>query len=235
MIAVSFALPAESSGLVARLRGRKSATSDETKIIHGKIDNRSVTIFHTGVGRQSCEKKIDDFFNNELPRVFIAAGFAGAVRNDIQAGELILAENFSDQRLLSEAQRVLNREGLRIAKLFTSPAIVDSINERNEIARASGADVVDMETEVIAQSCAARGIPMLSLRVVSDSPRNPFPAPPNVLFDMQLQRTNPATLLAYLFKHPIALWRLIQFGRQVAKARAALTSAIVKVIEQLPD
>ena len=50
MIAVSFALPTESSDLVGLLRDRKS---DEEEIIRGKIDNKEVAIFHTGVGRKS--------------------------------------------------------------------------------------------------------------------------------------------------------------------------------------
>lgn len=227
MIAISFALPAESSDLVALLREKRSVAHGQIESIQGQIDNRSVEIFHTGVGRNSCEAKIDNIFRAERPQCFIATGFAGAVRDDLRAGDLILGKNFSDPTLFAKANDLLRA---RAVKLFTSPTIVDSIDERNEIARAQGADAVDMETEIIAQACAKRGIPMLSLRVVSDSPRNPFPAPPRVLFDMQLQRTKFTELLGYLLKHPFAFWRLIDFGRQVGKARATLANAIVDLV-----
>jgi nucleoside phosphorylase len=230
MIAISFALPAESSDLVALLREKRSIAYGQVESIQGKIDNRSVEIFHTGVGRNSCEARIDNFFRVERPQYFIAAGFAGAVRDDLCAGDLILGKNFSDPTLFAKANDVLSA---CVVKLFTSPVIVDSIAERNEIARAQGADAVDMETEIISQACAKRGIPMLSLRVVSDSPRNPFPAPPKVLFNMQLQRTKPTELLGYLLQHPFALWRLIHFGRQVGQARATLARAIVDLVPAL--
>ena len=55
MIAVSFALPTESSDLVGLLRDRKS---DEEEIIRGKIENKEVAIFHTGVGQKSCAARI---------------------------------------------------------------------------------------------------------------------------------------------------------------------------------
>jgi nucleoside phosphorylase len=233
MIAVTFALPAESSGFVAQLRDKEITRVGDATIIRGKIDNHSVAILHTGVGRKSCEGKIDNFLQAERPTFLIGAGFAGAVREHLQAGDLILTENFSDREWLSEAQRILSNENVRTAKLYTSPTIVDSIDERNEAARAKGADAVEMEAESIARACAARGVRMLSLRVISDSLRNPFPAPPKVLFDIQRQKTDPAQLLFYLLKHPVAIWRLIQFGGQIRKARQKLTSAIVMLIKEL--
>lgn len=233
MIAVTFALPAESSDFVARLRDKETERSAVTDIIRGKIDNHSVAVLHTGVGRKSCEAKIDNFLQAEQPTFLIGAGFAGAVREHLQAGDLILAENFSDRQWLSEAQQILSHAKVRTAKLYTSPTIVDSIDERNEVARAKEADAVEMEAEFIARACAARGVRMLSLRVISDSLNHPFPAPPKVLFDIQRQKTDPARLLFYLLKHPVAFWRLIQFGGQIRKARQKLTSAIVTLIKEL--
>jgi nucleoside phosphorylase len=230
MIAVTFALPAESSGLVARLRDMEVTRSGNSEIIRGKVDDHSVVILHTGVGRKSCEEKIDDFLETERPALLIGAGFAGSVRAELPVGDLILAENFSDPQLLREAQQILRNQNVRTARLFTSSAIVDSVDQRNEVARQKGADAVEMEAEYIAQACSRQGTRMLSLRVVSDSPHNPFPAPPNVLFDIQRQRTNPTRLLFYLFLHPSAIWRLIRFGQRVRGAREKLAKAIVDLV-----
>jgi len=233
MIAITFALPAESSGLVGLLREKKRASSSGGKMIYGKIDNQSVAILHTGVGRKSCEPKIDNFLRAEQPRCLISSGFAGAVREDFQVGDLMVAENLSDRELLSAAQRILADGNVRTAKLFTSTTIVDAIDARNEIARTNGADAVDMETEIIAQACSVRGIPMLSLRAISDTPAKPLPAPPSVLFDIEQQRTNIAKLSFYLLKHPMHVGRLIRFASQIAQARRALTGAIITLVSQL--
>ena len=233
MIAITFALPAESSGLIGLLREKKRASSNSEKIIYGKIDNQPVAILHTGVGRKSCQPKIDNFLRAEQPRCLISSGFAGAAREDFQVGGLIVAENFSDRELLSEAQRILTDGNVRTAKLFTSATIVDSIDARNEIALANGANAIDMETEVIAQACSVRGIPMLSLRVISDSLCEPFPVPPSILFDIERQRTNPAKLSLYLIKHPGALLDLFRFARQIRQARRILTNAIVALVSKL--
>jgi nucleoside phosphorylase len=147
MIAVSFALPAESSGFAARLREKQSATCGDMKVIHGKVANQSVAMLHTGVGRKSCESKIDNFLRAQQPRILISSGFAGGAREDLQVGDLILSENFSDRQLLLQAQRILTEHKTHTAKLFTSATIVDSIVERNKIAREHGAAAMDMETE----------------------------------------------------------------------------------------
>ena len=233
MIAITFALPAESFALISRLRKKNRAFCDGEKIIHGKIDNRSVAIFHTGIGRKSCERKIDNLLQGEHPDFLISSGFAGSAREDLQVGDLILAENFSNSELLSMARQLLAAQNPRVIKLFSSASIIDSVAERNGIARGHGAGAVDMETETIARACAAHGIRMLSLRVISDSVRDPFPAPPRVLFDVERQRTDFAKLILHSLRHPGTAWHLVRFGRQIARAREALTDGIVELLHGL--
>src|SRR5262249_14240721 len=111
--------------------------------------------------------------------------------------------------------------------LFTTDSVVDSAEERNRVALESGAAAVDMETEVIARACVERDIRMLSLRAISDTPREPFPVPPAVLFDMNRQTTSLMRLAGHLVRHPAAVSRLARFFRQVEKARKELTGELI--------
>jgi adenosylhomocysteine nucleosidase len=233
MIAITFALPAESSGFVALVRNKRRAVSGDTEIIYGEINQRPVTIFHTGIGQKACQANLDNFLRVEHPDIWISSGFAGGVGEDLRVGDLFLGENFSDRELLSAAQRLLADRNVRAAKLFTSATIVDSAGQRNEIARAQGALAIDMETETIARACIAHGIRMLSLRAISDSLDESFPAPPHLLFDLERQRTDMAKLSLYLLKHPSNLWRVLRFTRRIRRARQALTDAIVAFLQEL--
>ena len=235
MIAITFALRTESAALVGRLWEVNQVSSHGERIIQAKIDKRSVAIFHTGVGPKGCSAKIENLFRNERPEFLLSSGFAGSARDDLQVGDIILAENFSDRHLLLAAQEILRLPDARVVNLFTSAAIIDSIAEREQIAQASGAAAVDMETEAIARACADRGIRMLSLRVISDSAREPFPAPPNLLFDLERQRTDFAKLIPYLLRHPGAIQHLLRFSRRIARARKVLTNAILAVVRELPE
>ena len=227
MIGITFALPSESSDLVRRLR----QIERHDDLISGKIENRSVTIAHTGVGAKNCNARLETLVHKAKPRLVISSGFAGGISDQLRTGDLILAENFSDTQLLVNAQRILG-DAQRV-KLFTAASIIDSIAERNEMARKSGAAAVDMETGALAAVCNAHRVPLLSLRVISDTPSEPFPAPPSVLFDIERQRTSYGRLISHLLRRPSAASGLLRFARRIAKARARLGDAIVALVRDL--
>jgi adenosylhomocysteine nucleosidase len=229
MIGITFALPSESSGLVRRLQ----AVQRHGKLLSGRMDSRDVTIVHTGVGARDCNERLEVLLHKTRPSLMISSGFAGAVAEQLRVGDLILARNFSDPAVLTRAERILRERRPRVVKLFTSTSIVDSIAERNEMARVAGAQAVDMETGAIADVCKVHAVPMLSLRVISDTASQPFPAPPSVLFDVERQQTNFGRLLVYLLRDPGSVWRLFRFGRQIARARASLTDAIIALVREL--
>ena len=232
MIAVTFALPAESSEFLRRLRDRTSTERNGVRIVGGKIDDQGVEVLHTGVGEKVCRQRVERFLQDQQFDLLISTGFAGALNDELQAGDLLLAKNFSTIDL-NERRSFFSSFPIHTADLLTVAGLIDSSEERNRIARASGAAAVDMETEFIARACAEHGVPLLSLRVVSDTPRKPFPAPMKVLFDMERQRTDYRQLSLYVLKNPATLWRLIRFGIQVAHARKALTKAIVDLVSDL--
>jgi adenosylhomocysteine nucleosidase len=229
MIAITFALPTESSDLRRQLR----ETRDDGYFVFGKIDDRSVAVLHTGVGAKNCSERVEALLHQTRPRLVISSGFAGAVTDDFHVGDLVLAENFSDRELLASVERILSERKPGKAKLFTSASIVDSVDQRDEIARASGAAAVDMETGSIFAVCNAHGVPLLSMRAISDTPKQPFPVPPDVLFDIERQRTNYGRVIGYLLKHPSSISRLLGFGREINRVRQKLTGAIVAVAKEL--
>ncbi|MEY2490217.1 MAG: adenosylhomocysteine nucleosidase [Verrucomicrobiota bacterium] len=230
MIAVTFALPAESSDFLHLLANPVVDAREGVESVCGQIHNRSVAVFHTGVGEKSCRTHIENLLRAQEFKYLISAGFAGALDQELQIGNLLVSENFSSPEILASAHLDFTNDGFFVGKLATVPGIVDSKSERDRWAAESGAAAVDMETAYIAAACAAHRMPMLSLRAISDTPSEPFPAPPNVLFDLQKQRTNFARLALYLVRHPGALMRLNAFRQRVAFARRSLTSALDKVL-----
>jgi adenosylhomocysteine nucleosidase len=229
MIAVTFALPAESSEFLRRLRDRTGIERNGVRIVRGKIDGRMTEVLHTGVGEKVCRQRVERFLQDQQFDLLISTGFAGALSDDLKVGDLLLAKNFSTIDL-NEALSFLSSFPHHIADLLTVPALIDSSEDRNRIARESGAAAVDMETEFIARACAEHGVPLLSLRVITDSPSQSFPAPIKVLFDMERQRTGYRQLSSYVLKNPATLWRLIRFGIRVAHTRKALTETIVHLV-----
>ena len=232
MIAVTFALPAESSEFLTRLRNKSRADRNGVTTIRGKIGDREVEVLHTGVGERVCRQRLGKFLENQQFDLLISTGFAGALNDEMQVGDLLLAKNFSTIEL-NEKRSSFSRLPIHTADLFTAPTLIDSSDERTEIARTSGATAVDMETEFIARVCAAHAIPLLSLRVITDTPREPFPAPGHILFDIAKQRTDLPKLATFFLTHPNRILGLIQFARRIAHARKMLADALVAIVREL--
>jgi len=232
MIAVTFALPAESSDFLRRLRNKSRADRNGISVTRGRIDGRDVEVLHTGVGEKACRQRLVKFLEHQQFDALISTGFAGALDDRLEVGDLVLAKNFSTIEL---NDKLSSRSDLaiRAADLLTLPRLIDSSDERNQIARTSGAAAVDMETEFIARACAEHGIPLLSLRVISDSPHEPFPAPAHILFDVAKQRTDLPQFATFFLAHPNRVPRLIHFARRIGKSRNTLATALVKVVQNL--
>ncbi len=232
MIAVTFALPAESSEFLRRLRDRTGAERNDVRIVRGKMDDRMIEVLHTGVGEKVCRQRLAKFLQDQQFDLLISGGFAGALNDQLQVGDLLLAKNFSTIAL-NNRRKSFSSLPIHEVDLLTVSALIDSSEKRLEIARASGAAAVDMETEFIASACADHGIPLLSLRVISDTLDEPFPAPTKVLFDIEQQRTRFLTLATFFVAHPNRVPRLIQFARRIARVRKILTGALIAVISEL--
>ena len=225
---MTFALPAESSEFLALLGDKSRADRNGISIVRGTIADRSIEVLHTGVGENLCRQRIGVLLKNQRFDFLISAGFAGSLNNELQVNDLLFAENFSTVDL-KDVQSSLSNMSITAVNMVTVLAVIDSSEERERIARESEAAAVDMETEFIARACAVHGIPLLSLRVITDTPQEPLPAPPSVLFDVQRQRTHIAAFAKFFLGHPTRIVGLVQFARRIGRARTILTNALVEI------
>lgn len=217
MIAVTFALPTESANFTKLLeRDAISATP--------------VRVVHTGVGESASRRSMEQFLAAHSPRLLISAGFGGALTNELNVSDLLLAQNFTSPQWLERSCSALG-ENARVGVLATAPGITDTPDERRDLAQRTSAIAVDMETEFIAQACREASIPLIAVRAISDTPAQPMPAPPHVLFDLAAQKTKPATLALHVAKHPASLLRLIAFARRIATTRQRLTWALATLVQ----
>jgi nucleoside phosphorylase len=231
-IAVTFALPAESSEFLRRLGNKARADRNRLRIVQGTIGDRTIEVLHTGVGEKICRERIGNFLQDQQFDLLISAGFAGALNHELQINDLLVAKNFSTIDL-KQAHSLFSPLVIHPIYLLTVRAVIDSREERERMARESGASAVDMETESISRACAARAVPLLALRVITDTPTQPFPAPPSVLFDIQQQRTHVAMLAKFFLARPTRIPGLVQFARRIAHARKVLANALVEIVHNL--
>src|SRR5437773_12272509 len=95
MIAITFALPAESSAFLSHLRNKSRAGRSGVQTIRGEINHRPIEALHTGVGETVCRQRLEKFIDDQEFDLFISSGFAGALNDELQVGERLLARNCS--------------------------------------------------------------------------------------------------------------------------------------------
>jgi adenosylhomocysteine nucleosidase len=230
MIAITFALPAESADFVRLLEKPTLNSREGVENIRGRLHGKLITVIHTGVGKMICRQRMEVMFRREKFEWLISAGFAGALEPELHVGHLLIAENYSSPKLLAAHQLESAADKVFLGKLATVPRMIESMTQRETLNRRTGAAAVDMETETIAEICQAHDVPMLSVRAISDTASEPFPAPAHVLFDLAKQKTDFVRLGSYLLAHPAALARLNAFRQRIGIARKALTDALDKIL-----
>jgi len=231
MIALSFALPEESKAIVRSLKGATRLGPSALPIISGTLAGRHVVVVHSGMGMTSATERIGAFLDTHSPRTFIASGFGGGLSSELRIGDIVMSRNFSTPALLATVASLPARMGA----LITTRQVIETAEQKKDLARHTGAIVVDMETAAIHRLCNARSIPILSLRAISDIASQDLPVPAKVWFDSARQRPRPLPLILHLATHPGRIAPFARFVRGVNQARGALTGFLLSTLASLPD
>jgi adenosylhomocysteine nucleosidase len=133
------------------------------------LDGHDVGLCMSGMIPSVSKQRVDRFLDSRPFDLMICSGLAGALRDDIAVGDIIVQSE--DPRLVEAAETALASAGISfhtgplvtVAKPVLTPAA------RRVLAAESRAIAVDMESQTIAALCRERGIPCLAMKGVSDS------------------------------------------------------------------
>ena len=135
--------------------------------------------------------------------------------------------------MIQKAKEVLCILGLaaREGKLFSSPKVLASPDQKKKTGDDFGAIAVDMETHPFAQECQKAGIPFLSIRAVWDPLEWDVSALPETNFDRD---GNLRTLyfLAKASAHPRLLLALPKYHSAMMKGNRAITRVLMEMLEK---
>jgi adenosylhomocysteine nucleosidase len=209
------------------------------KMAAGRPD---VSILITGIGRKNTEKSAREFLATNSPELVLTCGFAGGLNPDLKLGEVVF--ELTDRRgefhepqtekKIRDSQSSSLREkllaaGAKPAKFFCADRITTTVAEKKKLRAETGADAVEMESEVIHAVCRERGIPCATVRVISDTAGEDLPLDFNQLFkpDMSLDYGKLAWAIAKSPGKIGALRRLQQNCQSAANQLAAVLSKIL--------
>lgn len=167
----------------------------------------------------------------------VSFGFAGGLDPALGAGTLLVVAEVSEpggNRIGTLApvfpEGLLGGRGG--TKLLTTPAEVESITEKASVHAATAASAVDLESFVVAQTAAELGVGFVAIRAVLDGGSRALPGGLSDCVDAY-GRLRPATLTAWLLRHPRRAAALPGLAGAEWRAKAALRAASRRIADGL--
>ena len=164
------------------------------------------------------------------PALLISAGFCGGLQPGLEAGDLVLGENHSDANIVSKLN--LN-EHWHVGCVTTAERMLEKAEDKKLLGMRTGCLAGDLETAHVALVCAACGLPMLSIRCISDPVEDDLPVPADVLLNPRTGRADPLALFRYLIGHPSSVAGFNQLLKNSRVAQDQLAKGLEEILGQL--
>jgi adenosylhomocysteine nucleosidase len=182
-----------------------------------------VTVLITGIGAKNAETAVRRFLSEHLTKRVFTCGFAGGLNPELQAGDVVYMTGYPAlEEKLVEADATL-------ATYISVPHIVTTVAEKKQLRVKTGADVVEMESEVILAVCREKKIPCAMVRAISDTANEDLPLDFNQLSkpDMSLHYGKLARAVA---RSPLKIGALVRLHRKTSYAAQQLANVLAKAV-----
>jgi hypothetical protein len=217
------------------------------KIAAGRV---GVSILLVGIGRQNAEKAVRKFLAGGAsvpasrehasvhqarlartlapPDLVLTCGFAGGLNPDLKLGEVVFESGKRKAESTNLEERFL-AAGAKSARFFCADRIATTFAEKKQLRAETGADVVEMESAAIQAVCAERGIPCVTVRVISDTANEDLPLDFNALAkpDKSIAFGRLAWAIA---KSPRKIGALMALQKKTRFAAEQLAAVLVKIV-----
>ena len=177
------------------------------------------------------------------PHLVLTCGFAGGLNPELKLGDVIF-EIVPRSSRGDEAQIKIGNQsapthvggyeqlvaaGAKPAKFFCTDRIATTVAEKKKLRAETGADAVEMESAAIHAVCRERGIPCVTVRVISDPAGEDLPLDFNALSkpDMNLDYGKLAWAIA---RSPGKIGALLKLQKQTRLAAEQLAEVLSGII-----
>jgi adenosylhomocysteine nucleosidase len=127
------------------------------------FEHENVVLVCGGIGAEAARRAAEGIIALYGPALVISAGFAGGLDPALKAGHAL-----TPRLVIDAGDGSRSDSGIGEGVLVSFGAVADS-EQKASLARAYGADVVDMEAAAVSRSAEAHGIQFTACKVVSDS------------------------------------------------------------------
>jgi adenosylhomocysteine nucleosidase len=200
-------------------------------------------LIRSGVGQRNAAEAANALVAATKPGLLLSFGIAGAVGAGLRIGDVVVGTSVCLLKAGSPG-KILPLAALATA---TQMALADALGPRHSavvsgtILTTSGTQpipgkikglphpVVEMETFGIAEVAATLGVPLLSLRSISDNPEAPIPFPVEETYDAEY-RLRTGRMILKILGRPALLPQLAHLVRNSDRAAENAALAVMAVL-----
>jgi adenosylhomocysteine nucleosidase len=223
--------------------------SGERKALGGAtvFEGKGSFVCQTGIGREQAQRSVEAALSHFTPSMVLSVGVAGALAPGIEVGDVVVCTHvdheshrgseveqavYSDQRLLDAAIEVARESDISV-RTGTSITVDEAAWGPAEKAAHhawKSHDIVEMESFWIAAAAVKRGIPVLTVRTVSDTADYQMPKTGAMRDDGTFDAS---AFQAWAQAHPGSMKDWTQMAENARAAFAGLTRFLEIFLPQL--
>lgn len=234
-----FALNAESGALADMLEGSVYTKSPNFVERSGLLVGRQVVVAEVGVGAKAAARGTEDAISIHRPKWVVSAGFAGGLVDGLRKGHLVVPGVIQDANgaSITTALQLDTKSlgaGTHVGRLITLDQLVRTPEAKRDWASKSGAIICDMESFAVAQVCQRHGVPLVSVRIVSDTVDDLLPIEIEKLLMEPSWAGKLGTITGAIFNRFSVVSDMWQLYEDALKCSKRLAKFLVATGSQLP-
>lgn len=239
-------MPSEIKPVLRRIRRWEECQCGASRAYRFQISHLNCLLVQCGIGTKRAAQATESLLAEWCPQRLISFGVSGGLQDEVNVGDIV----FISQACRLENGSVCAPMALAslpsgakqaAAQLLTSRAVCW---DEGRTITTKGSQIVplelgervhpvlDMETSAIAEAAATAGIPLLSLRSISDNPKEPLPFRIEDWFNQEDNLVFRKIVLDIL-RQPRILPRLVKVNQNTNLAAENLAMALLAILSQI--
>jgi adenosylhomocysteine nucleosidase len=197
-----------------------------------QVCGNNVRVFLTGIGRENAEKAAREFLSSYTPSLLMTCGFAGGLIPELKIGDVIFqipTVGVTGDMVYADVRSKLTAAGAREGKVFCADRIAVTAADKKKLREDTGADAAEMESGAVQAVCKEKGIPCVTVRVISDTSEQDLPMDFNKFMKADKSLDMSALMMA-VAKAPWKMGALMELQRNTKLAAQRLADMLAQII-----